>query len=100
MNVEIINSNCINEIKEYARGRMSDVKRGAETPRLAALMLEKYVYGFTHALRCIEKDSNMMLSSQNIQTLGDRLCVEIDPDFIENRKLRWDAKPADLIFNP
>lgn len=98
MDIGIINSSCVFEIQEYAKGRVKDVKRGAETPRLAALMLEKYVCGFICALRCIEKNSDMIFS-RNIQTLGDRLCVEIDPDFIENRKLRWDAKPADLIFN-
>jgi len=99
MDSKIILERCINEVKEYAKGRFSDVKRGAETPRLAALMLEKYVVGFVNALRCIERDQNLNISHE-IQKLGDKLCLEIDPDLKENTKLRWDARPADLNLNP
>lgn len=89
---------CIHEVNEYAKGRVSDVKRGAETPRLAALMLEKYVVGFVRAMRCIEQDVNLNITHE-IQKVGDQLCLEIDPNFKENTTLRWDSRPADLIFN-
>ncbi|WP_176060243.1 hypothetical protein [Paraburkholderia sp. BCC1876] len=35
----------IEEIQTYADGRKSDVARGAKTPALAALMVEKYDEG-------------------------------------------------------
>lgn len=97
MERKIILDRCIYEIKEYAKGRISDVKRGAETPRLAALMLEKYVIGFVNAIRCSEIDGYQNIS-QELQKLGDHLCLEIDPNLKENTKLRWDARPADLLI--
>ncbi|KZX73279.1 hypothetical protein A3715_15820 [Oleiphilus sp. HI0009] len=83
------------KVREYAHGRLDSVKRGLESPKLSALLLEKYACGFAQAIEEIDRD----LSSQSqITRLADELCLEIDPDFIENRKRRWDVKPSDLNF--
>ncbi|TXI07686.1 MAG: hypothetical protein E6Q76_08210 [Rhizobium sp.] len=43
----------IQQIKQYAAGRASDVARGAETPRLAALLVQKYGHGAVNAVATI-----------------------------------------------
>ncbi len=43
----------LQQVKEYANGGASDVARGAETPRLAALLVQKYGRGVVDALAVI-----------------------------------------------
>ncbi|SHI11849.1 hypothetical protein [Pollutimonas bauzanensis] len=41
------------QVREYASGRATDVARGAETPKLAALLLQKYGAGVIDAVATI-----------------------------------------------
>jgi hypothetical protein len=84
----------LRELKSYAVGRKKDVARGAETPELAALLLDKYAWGVASALKLLE------FPARNFTAEADRLVLEIDPDFAENRKKRWAARPASLSFAP
>lgn len=95
--MNIVLERCLREIQEYADGRKSDIERGAETPRLAALMLEKFVYGMAKGFKQFE-DGETIAIANDLIVLGDKLCLEIDPDYIRNRQARWDARPADLAL--
>ncbi|HFK1747742.1 TPA: hypothetical protein ACGX4N_004606 [Bacillus cereus] len=53
MEQKIIIEMLIKKIREYANGRRNDVARGAETPRLAAHLLEKYGIGMIDAVSTI-----------------------------------------------
>lgn len=81
---------------EEAEGRKNDVKRGAETPRLAALMLQKYAKGLTDAVSLF---ADSVRAADNIYKLADLLIAEIDPDWREHDKQRWNARPADLSLD-
>ena len=83
------------KIKEYARGRSKNVKRGLETPKLSALLLEKYAWGFSEAVREMNRSVHGKIELIN---LSDELCLEIDPDFIKNKEKRWEMTPANLNF--
>ena len=41
------------QVRDYARQRAKDVARGAETPRLAALLVQKYGKGVVDALAVV-----------------------------------------------
>lgn len=82
----------LRKLGEYAEGRRSDVARGAETKELAAVLLEKYGYGLADAT-AIFIDNH---ASTTVYHSVDRLVAEIDPAATENRKKRWNARPADL----
>ena len=92
-----IKLNIIKKINEYAQGRESDIKRGAETPKLAALLVEKYVWGAHETLNQME-EIGLKSISEEILKEGDSLCYSMDPDFDNHRKMRWAARPADLNF--
>jgi hypothetical protein len=89
--LESIERQVLAEIDAYAAGRKSDVARGAETPALAALLVDKYGAGLAKALRIAGIDSQ-------VQQATDRLAREIDPDFDLHRDARWNARPAGLAF--
>lgn len=95
--MNIVLERCLREIQEYSNGRKSDIDRGAETPRLSALMLEKFVYGMAKGFKQFEDAETIAIANELI-ALGDKLCLEIDPDFIQNRKARWNARPADIAL--
>lgn len=81
------------EFEDYGRSRIKDVGRNAETPQLAALLVEKYGYGLAKALFIMGFDT------QELYNRIDTMIKEIDPLVKENRKLRWEARPAGIIFN-
>lgn len=81
----------IAEIEEYAAGRKSDVARGAETPSLASLMVEKYGYGLMKAA-----DLLVLADSHLLTAAVDRLVVEIDPQHRKHQQYRWESRPAGL----
>lgn len=81
------------EFEDYGQSRIKDVARNAETPQLAALLVEKYGYGLAKALFILGFDT------QGLYDRIDTMIKEIDPQVKENRKLRWEARPADIIFN-
>ena len=81
----------INEIEHYATGRKSDVARGAETPALASLMVEKFGYGLVKAADLLGLADSSLLTAA-----VDRLVVEIDPQHRKHQQYRWDSRPAGL----
>ena len=50
MNEQIAIELLVREVQKHASGRSRDVERGAETPRLAALLLQKY--GLASSRQC------------------------------------------------
>jgi hypothetical protein len=89
--LEAIERKVIAEMQLYAESRKKDVVRGAETPGLAAVLVEKYGEGMARALHIAGLDSQ-------VQREVDRLVREIDPDFETTKKARWAAKKAALTF--
>lgn len=83
----------IDEIQNYADGRKSDVARGAETPALAALMVEKYGEALAKAVHLLGADNSHMMREI------DRLVREIDPEYQKHRLYRFEARPAGLSIN-
>ncbi|MBA4688596.1 MAG: hypothetical protein H2184_15705 [Candidatus Galacturonibacter soehngenii] len=87
--------NLIIKIREYARNRTSDIKRGAETPALAALLLQKYGEGIIDAIISVS-DSNRV--ADPIQKVLDEELFKIDPEWKEHNKERWEGRPADIVI--
>ncbi|MGF6575093.1 hypothetical protein ABH945_007222 [Paraburkholderia sp. GAS333] len=81
----------IAEIENYAAARKGDVARGAETPALASLMVEKFGYGLMKAA-----DLLGLADSASLTAAVDRLVVEIDPQHRKHQQYRWDSRPAGL----
>lgn len=94
-NSELV-SNCILLVKSYAKSRASDVARGAESPRLAALLVQKFGLGVSSTATLLLRDSY----KEGLRFLGeaiDREVEAIDPLWRENAKIRWKGNPADII---
>jgi len=87
--LEAIERDVVAEARSYAASRANDVARGAETPELAALLLDKFGEGLAKALHIAGIEST-------VQREVDKLVREIDPDFEAHRKARWAARPAAL----
>jgi hypothetical protein len=84
----------LEDLEGYGEGRLKDVRRGAETPALAALLLEKYGYGLSQALR--RAAEVMAVPHVDLTPEVDRWTHEIDPHFDAHRQQRWSARPAGL----
>ncbi|KVO89015.1 hypothetical protein WL21_17160 [Burkholderia ubonensis] len=81
----------IAEIREYAQGRKTDIKRGAESAALASLMVEKYGHGLMKAA-----DVLALADSHPLTAEVDRLVVEIDLQHRKHQQYRWESRPASL----
>ena len=68
-------------VKEFARSRRDDVSRGAETPRLAALMIQKYGRGVADAAALFYTDNS---TANLVQNAVDEETTAIDPDWREH----------------
>lgn len=86
----------IRELREYADGRKGDVARGAETPALAALLVEKYGYGLAKAASLLIDASDGYIKPPVVMDEVDALVAEIDPEWEAHRHLRWESHPADI----
>jgi hypothetical protein len=84
----------IAEVEQYAAGRKSDIDRGAETPALAGLMVEKYGYGLMKAADLLGLADAPLLTAA-----VDRLVAGIDPQFRKHQQNRWNSHPAGLSVN-
>ena len=80
----------------YAQSREHDVKRGAETPELAALLVQKYGYGISQALRLASELADE--SPMDILAEVDQRVSKIDPDWLVNQKRRFESRPAAIAF--
>lgn len=95
MNQKYTTERLIFEIQNYAKGRTSDVERGAETPRFAALLLQKYGYGMIDAIR-IMTDNDRSIDTSLLYKILDEEVEKIDPKWQEHMKERWEARPVDI----
>jgi hypothetical protein len=84
----------IAEFERYAMDRKSDVARGAETPALASLMVEKFGYGLMKAADVLGLADSSLLTAA-----VDRLVAEIDPQHRKHQQYRWDSRPAGLSIS-
>lgn len=97
MNNKRILEELIFKIKEYAEGRASDVANGLETPRFAALLLQKYAYGIADAVRVLQV--NGLEVDTSLYSVVDEEVAKIDPKWREHMHERWASRPADISFN-
>lgn len=96
MDEKIAIDRLVLKVKEYANGRAKDVDRGAETPRLAALLLQKYGVGVIDTVSLIFDSPR---AADPISNVLDQETAKIDPQWRENNRERWAGRPADLSYN-
>ncbi|AEF88805.1 hypothetical protein DelCs14_1779 [Delftia sp. Cs1-4] len=82
----------LQEVRDAAESRISDVRRGAESPAVASELFDKFGWGMTTAARVIGLETGAL--QQEIDVLARR----IDPDFESHRNARWNARPAAFSF--
>lgn len=85
----------IQHILEEAKSRSDAVQRGAETPRLAALLLHKFGRGAIGAFSIASHDSSAVHTASNVL---DSELYRLDPCWREDDRHRWAAQPADLVL--
>ncbi|KAB8048681.1 hypothetical protein GCN78_18225 [Janthinobacterium rivuli] len=81
----------------YAESRKKDVDRGAETPELAAFLVQKYGYG--SADRASLAANLLECPKPDLMRDLDQVATSIDPDWRTNQQRRFDARPAALDFS-
>lgn len=92
--IETLWQRLAEEIRSHASSRMNDVARGAETPELAALLVEKYGMGLAKAAALAADVFDV--PAPDLTREVDRLVAEIDPDTKAHREKRWAQRPAGL----
>jgi hypothetical protein len=95
MDEKIAIDRLVQQGKDYARGRAQNVARGAETPRLAALLLQKYGRGVVDAVAVIYGTPR---AADPIYQVLDEETAKIDPQWREHDQERWAGRPADVVF--
>ncbi|ONG73305.1 hypothetical protein BKK44_08300 [Bacillus cereus] len=96
MESEFAINRLVQKVKEYADGRSESVSRGAETPRLAALLLQKYGLGIADAIATIYDTPR---AADPIFQILDEETMKIDPQWKEHNQVRWTSKPADIAVD-
>ena len=86
----------VEDLQQFARHRQRDVARGAETPELAALIVEQYAAGLARAA-ALTADL-LEIPKPDLTPIADRLVTEVDPKAAQNRERRWAARPARLVL--
>ncbi|CQB01776.1 TPA: hypothetical protein ACPY37_004246 [Escherichia coli] len=84
------------QVRDYARQRAKDVARGAETPRLAALLVQKYGRGVVDALAVVFDSPR---AAEPVMVVVDEEVSRIDPLWREHDRERWAGRPADVVAN-
>lgn len=84
----------VQQVKEYAAGRAKDVARGAETPRLAALLVQKYGRGVVDAVATVFDSPR---AADPVARVVDDEAAKIDPLWREHDRERWAGRPADVV---
>lgn len=95
INEQII-ERLVQQVREYAEGRAKNVARQAETPRLAALLVQKYGRGMVDAVATIFDNPG---ATELISKTVDEQTAKIDPFWREHDRERWAGRPADLVTN-
>lgn len=95
MDEKIVIDRLVQKVKDYASGRAQNVARGAETPRLAALLLQKYGSGVVDAVSVIYDTPR---AADQIYQVLDEETAKIDPQWREHDQERWLGRPADVVF--
>lgn len=88
-----VTEQLVRQLKEYAAGRASDVARGAETPRLAGLLIRKYGLGLVDAVSVVFDGPR---AADLIAKAADEEAARIDPFWREHDRARWAMRPADI----
>ncbi|MEO9332761.1 MULTISPECIES: hypothetical protein [Gammaproteobacteria] len=96
MDRKIAVERLIQQVKDYANGRAKDVARGAETPRLAALLVQKYGRGVVDAIATAFDDPR---AADPISRVVDDETARLDPLWREHDRERWAGHPADVIVH-
>ena len=94
MDENIAIERLVRQVKEYANGRAKDVARGAETPQLAALLVQKYGLGVIDAVATVYDSPR---TADPIAKVVDEETAKIDPDWREHAQQRWAGLPADVV---
>lgn len=82
------------KLADYAESRKRDVQRGAETPELAGLLVQKYGYGLVDAFVVIFDDTLPCPTYSDV----DAAVVSINPDWFDTDRKRWAGRPAALTY--
>lgn len=81
------------KLAEYAKSRKSDVARGAETPELAGVLVQKYGYGLVDAYHAIfDKKHDFAPTYADV----DAAVASIDENWRATQAARWNARPCGL----
>lgn len=94
MDEQVAVERLVQRVRDYASGRASDVVRGAETPRLAALLLQKYGLGVVDAVAVVFDTPR---AADPISKVLDEETSKIDPRWREHNQERWAGHPADVV---
>lgn len=93
MNEKVVIKRLVQQVKDYANGRAECVARGAETPRLAALLLQKYGLGVVDTVTVIYDTPR---AADPIFQVLDEETTKIDPQWRTHELQRWKGRPADV----
>lgn len=96
MDEQVAVERLVGQVKDYANGRAKDVARGAETPRLAALLVQKYGRGVVDAVSAIFGSPR---AADPVWKAVDEETEKIDPLWREHDRERWKGRPADVVAN-
>ncbi|AVT09667.1 hypothetical protein [Paracidovorax avenae] len=83
----------VRQVEEYAAGKFSDVARGAETPRLAGLLMQKYGRGVVDAAAIIFGSPR---AADPISAAVDEATSALDPEWRVHDLERWAGTPSDI----
>lgn len=96
MDEKIAIERLVKRVQEYASGREASIARGAETPHIAALLLQKYGNGIIDGVTVV---FNSPRAADPISQVLDEEMSKIDPQWREHAKERLAGRPADLVAN-
>jgi hypothetical protein len=87
-------------ITAYAETKRNDIERGADSPRLAALMLLLYGRGVIEAagLLLAGRPAGEKSAIEPIWKVVEAEASALDPQWREEYQLRLKARPADLFY--
>lgn len=94
MDEQIAVDRLVGQVRDYAEGRAQDVARGAETPRLAALLVQKYGRGVVDAAVILFDNPRAAVP---VSKAVDDETAKIDPLWREHDLERWAGRPADVV---